>query len=205
MERIERDADRQQHSQHKRRRLETRRRQQCRQILGEEIEVFEKPQDPQIAGDTYPQPELPLGIAFRAVDNPPASEIEQRRENNQAKKPPVPEAVKEVACYQQQAVLQAPTEAKIQPENDQEKDAKLDGVEYDTLSPCFWEVSKLPDYTFHAHRNRQAARTGARLFDVIDMNRTLRAVSSDFPQAPCRGFLYDDLGDIRIAPRRICH
>ena len=165
LERIERDADRQQHRQHEPRRLETRRRQQRRQILREEIEVFEKPQDPQIAGDTQPQPKLPLRVAFRAVDNPPASEIEQRRENNQAKKPPVPEAVKEVACHQQQAVLQALAEAKVQPENDQEEDAKLDGVENDTLSPRFWEVSRFPDYTFH---NPDAAGTEQGGFGALE-------------------------------------
>jgi len=53
--------------------------------------------------------------------------------------------------------LQALAEAEVQPENDQGKDPKLDGVENDTLNPRFREASKLPDYTFHAHRNRQAA------------------------------------------------
>ena len=48
--------------------------------------------------------------------------------------------------------MQSLAEAKVQPENDQEKDAKLDGVENDTLSPRFWEVSRFPDYTFHADR-----------------------------------------------------
>ena len=48
LERIERDADRQQHRQHEPRRLETRRRQQRRQILGEELKYLKNPKTPRL-------------------------------------------------------------------------------------------------------------------------------------------------------------
>ncbi len=102
------------------------------------------------------------------MDNPAADEIEQRGENNQAEKPPVPEAVKKVAGYEQGAVLQALATAKIQSGDNEEEDPKLDGIENDTLSPRFGEVLVIPDYTF---RNRDEA--GVEQGGIFSLERSL--------------------------------
>ena len=107
VEHVEADADRQQDLDGRRAHRESERAQHVLGRVGEEVEVLEEREDPEVERDLADQPAAPFAIRGARFDLLPGDEVDDRREPEQTEEAPVPPAVEEVRRDEQQHVLRA--------------------------------------------------------------------------------------------------
>ena len=124
-ERVERDADWEQHSHRDEIDLPSHRREQGMQVVGEEVEVLEEPEQRQVEQDADPQQALPPRLVGLPVDQQRAGVIDDRRAEQQSQEAPIPGGIEVIARAEQQPVLRPVRQQPVQRVDDDEEPDKV--------------------------------------------------------------------------------
>src|SRR5690606_33740062 len=123
------DADRQDHLHEGQVALETRTLQQRRKRCQEEAVILEEAEYRETGGNGKPHDELAKAHALRMRNREARQIIDERREEEETQKAPVPPAIEEIACAEQHELpeLQRTAHGPADREDDQKEDAELYG------------------------------------------------------------------------------
>ena len=128
-ERVERDADRQQHVHRDRIEVPPEMPRHRRRAVGEEIEILEEPQHPEIERQAHDERQPAPRGAGRPIDHARHEEVDDGRPDQQSEKPPVPRRVEVVARGEQHHVLRTMRQHAIERVDDEKELDELDRVE----------------------------------------------------------------------------
>ena len=129
LEGVEADADRQDDLQKGQVGLEAKLGQQRPGTVDEEVEVLERPEQPQVDAHADQQKQLACPRALGLTEPPADDVVDDGRGGQQAEEPPVPPAVEEVAGHQQQDILLPLPQAIIERQHDSQKDREYKRIE----------------------------------------------------------------------------
>jgi hypothetical protein len=129
MERVERDADRQQDLEQGRADIEPEVVKELRPFAGEEVPVLEEPEDPEVHDEAAGEDLLAPSLGIGDLEQPPDRVVGPRRDHEEPEEPPVERAIEQVRSDEKEHVLAAATEPPVDDQNDGEKRCVLQGVE----------------------------------------------------------------------------
>ena len=129
VERVEGDAHREQDSQHRRGQVDAEVAEEVGAVAGEEVEVLEEPEDPEVHHQADGEDPLAALSVLGDLQQPADGVVGQRGHHQQPEEPPVEGSVEHVGGDQQQHVLGPPGQQPVENQDEGQEGGVLQRVE----------------------------------------------------------------------------